>query len=327
MNSTRIRRRIALALTIGACGVALLPAAASAATPKTITVGPSGPPSLANTFPFGRGDLWTPFMGFVYQNIPAFQLKVGDTLAFDTNQVNDADVQLDIALVSAVSNGSDVQGQAFKTVVSNTQTPANPRGDTVIGDYELQWKAQAPFSFPGGGLIIRFGNPSPSYATDTTATGNLVGAISTDPSGLFAERAFSDPDGVAPWTNNDNMDIGAFRLTLQPSSDSFSFGSLSRNKAKGTAFLVVNAPGPGTVALSGKGVKTQRVEGGATASVAVTNPGPVVLPIRAKGKAKKKLKKKGKVKVTVSVTYTPAGDPPGDPKTQTKRVKLVKKLG
>ncbi len=329
MNSTRISRRFAFAFAWIACGAALLPTAGSGATPRTITVGPTGPPSTGNCYVFGmggnNGSPWTPFAAYVYQNIPAFQLKVGDTLAFDTNAVNDTDVQLDIALAATTSNGGDTPGQAFKTVVANTQTPANPRGDTVIGNYEMQFQAQAPFSFPGGGLIIRFGNPSPTYVTDATCTGNLVGANATDPSGLFVERAFRDPDGFAPWAVTDGFDVGAFRLILQPASDSFSFGSLSRNKSKGTAFLVANVPGPGTLSLTGKGVKTQRAAGGATASVNVINAGTVVLPIKAKGKAKKKLNKTGKAKVTVNVTFAPAGDPPGDPKTQSTTVKLVKK--
>jgi hypothetical protein len=326
MNSTGIRR-LSLALILGICGLALLPAAGSAATPRTVTVGPTGPAATGNCFPFGIGNTWTPFAAFIYKNIPAFELKVGDTLAFDTNAVNEADVQIDIALGAASSNGSDVHGQPFKTVISNTQTPANPRGDTVVGDYEMQFKAQAPFSFPGGGLIIRFANPSPTYATDATCTGNLVGATGADPSGLFVDRGFGDVDGSDPWISSDTTDIGAFRLTLQPTSDSFILGSLTRNTDKGTAFLVVNVPGPGTVSLTGKRVTTQRTGGEATASVNVTSSGTVLLPIKPKGKAKKKLKKTGKAKVTVNVTFAPAGDPPGDPKTQSTSVKLVKKLG
>ena len=58
---------------------------------------------------------------------------------------------------------------------------------------------QAPFSFPGGGLIIRFSNPSASYLADITCTQVLVGADATDPSGFFVQRALNDPDGVSPW--------------------------------------------------------------------------------------------------------------------------------
>jgi hypothetical protein len=114
-------------------------------------------------------------------------------------------------------------------------------------------------------------------------------------------------------------------VAAKPSND-FSFGKLKRNKNKGTATLAVNVPGPGTLALTGKGVKTQRPAARAVASKAVSAAGTVKLLIKAKGKTKKKLNKTGKVKVKVKVTYTPTGDLPGVPNTQTKRVKLIKKL-
>lgn len=40
--------------------------------------------------------------------------------------------------------------------------------------------------------------------------------------------------------------------------NAFSFGTLKRNKSKGSATLAVKVPGPGTLSLTGKGVKTQR---------------------------------------------------------------------
>jgi hypothetical protein len=112
-------------------------------------------------------------------------------------------------------------------------------------------------------------------------------------------------------------------------SNADTLGKVKRNKHKGTATLAVNVPGPGTLALSGKGLKPRRAgrTSRASASLAVSGAGTVKLLVKAKGKAKKMLNKKGKVKVKVSVTYTPTGDAPGSPNTQTKRVKLVKKLG
>jgi hypothetical protein len=95
----------------------------------------------------------------------------------------------------------------------------------------------------------------------------------------------------------------------------FSLGKAKDNAGKGTATLVANTPGPGTLGLSGKGVKS-----------ATANPkaaGLVTLTVKATGKAASKLAKTGKVKVKVSVTFTPAG---GSPSTQAKTVKLVKRL-
>jgi hypothetical protein len=97
-------------------------------------------------------------------------------------------------------------------------------------------------------------------------------------------------------------------------SNAFSFGALKRKLKKGTAMLTVNVPGPGALALSGKGLKAVK----ATASSA----GSLKLKLTAIGKAKKKLNKSGKAKVKANVTFTPNG---GDPATQTKTVKLKKK--
>jgi hypothetical protein len=139
---------------------------------------------------------------------------VGDTIGFDLGGVNDADVQVDIALTTATSNGSDVPAAGFTTVATNTQTPANPRGDATAGDYELRFTAQAPFDFAGGGLIVRISNPSAGYATDLTCDAVAFELVrSTDASGFFLER-FARDDGVYPWTRIDDGPIIPIQLTL-----------------------------------------------------------------------------------------------------------------
>jgi hypothetical protein len=117
-----------------------------------------------------------------------------------------------------------------------------------------------------------------------------------------------------------NASADAASLTSTPISNVFSFGKLKRNKHRGTAILPVNVPGPGTLSLTGKGVKTQR-PGGAVASKVIAAAGTVKLLVKPKGSAKHKLNKTGKVKVKVKVTFTPTG---GASNTQTKRVKLIK---
>ena len=96
--------------------------------------------------------------------------------------------------------------------------------------------------------------------------------------------------------------------------------AITRNKKKGTATLTVDAPNPGELTGSGKGVK---VAGAAVISKPVLAPGEVKLTIKAKGKKKATLKKTGKVTVKPNITYTPTG---GDPGTQVVKVKLKKKL-
>ena len=115
-------------------------------------------------------------------------------------------------------------------------------------------------------------------------------------------------------------------------SNSFDIGKLIRNKAKGTAILPVEVPGPGTISLDGKGLKRQRHARFAPRLPRITTvkeKGTVNLRIRAKGKAKRRLKRAGKAKLKLKITYVPngtaSGDLVGDPNTETKRVKLIKR--
>jgi hypothetical protein len=185
----------------------------SAQAATTINVNPASPTGN-NSFPFGQGAIW-PQAGFIYKDIPAFDLKVGDTIAFDLGAVNDVNVQLQISMAPTTSNGGVVP-TSYTTVVSNTQTPTNPKGDAVTGNYELGFTAEAPFNFPGGGLIIRFSNPSSTYAADTTPTATLTnGGSAADSSGFFVERFYNDGDGLPTYDNFDTTFIGGFRLTIQ----------------------------------------------------------------------------------------------------------------
>jgi hypothetical protein len=212
-GAARSRRLKARLMALIASAVAVSALSAGSAQAATVTVFPDTPnPTGQQIFPFGIGSVWTPYAAFMYQNIPSFQLNTGDTLAFDLNAVNNVDIELDIALARTVSNGTIVEGEPFKQVVTNEQTPLNPRGDTTVGNFELRFTAQAPFSFPGGGLIIRFSDPSPSYAADATFTPNLVYGNSTDTSAFFVRRAIADADGVFPWPNSDTTNIGAFQV-------------------------------------------------------------------------------------------------------------------
>jgi hypothetical protein len=306
------------------CSVLALPASGFAATSKTITVG-ADTPETGNCWPFGESfdlmdptDHWTPYFGFVYQNVPAFHLKTGDALGFDLGSTNDHDFQADIALAPA-KNGTDVNSAAFTNVVTNNQTPRNPRGDDTEGDYEMGFVSEGDFNFAGGGLIIRFSNPGPSFAGDGTCDGELVGAAdSTDASGSFVSRVFTDADGVSPWDEGDEGPIAQFRLILSPTSNQLKLGKVQRSKRKGTATLFVSVPGPGTLSMSGRGVKQQSSPG-------LSQAGNVKLLVKPKGKLRKQIASRHSAKTRLTVTFTPGGDPPGDPATSVRKVKLVKR--
>jgi hypothetical protein len=201
----------AVAVMIGPAGIG------SAQAASTVTVTPTAPTLGIQSAPFGTSEIWPAYMAWAYKDVPAFNLKAGDTVAFDLTEQNDVDIQLQIAMAPTTTNGGDVNSGPFTEIVPNTQIPANPRGNSTLGDYELTFTAQTPFNFPGGGLVIRFGNPGGLFA-DPSATG--VGgsgnvALATDPSGYFVGRELRDADGSAPWTGDFYADgIGGFRLNF-----------------------------------------------------------------------------------------------------------------
>ena len=91
---------------IFALSATLLSAPAQASTTVSLL---GNSTSMSNCIPFGSNYQATPpdseFMGFVYQNVPAFSLQAGDTIAFDLGLQNDYDIVMDVALATAASNG------------------------------------------------------------------------------------------------------------------------------------------------------------------------------------------------------------------------------
>ena len=93
---------------------------------------------------------------------------------------------------------------------------------------------------------------------------------------------------------------------LSPSA--FTFGRTIYRAAR--AFIFVEVPGPGSIALGGRGVRGS-FPAGARASVAhdVPEAGEVKVLVRARGRAKRTLRRTGAVKLHVKITYTPVGGP------------------
>jgi hypothetical protein len=115
-----------------------------------------------------EGELWRPTMGFIYRNVEPFALSRGDTIAFDLQmRPGDPDdlgflPQLDIALAHASELLNPFKPDALSgsdfTLVAYAASAASP-GNRTVRDYELAFTVDTPFSFPGGGLIIRVSNP------------------------------------------------------------------------------------------------------------------------------------------------------------------------
>jgi hypothetical protein len=144
----------------------------------------------------------------------------------------------------------------------------------------------------------------------------------TSAADVHAERAGTLADGAAgPFLGGNTGERVNVTAVVNP-SNSFTLGSATRNKNKGNASLAVTVPGPGTLALSGEGIKAQKA-GGPVAVHSVNAAGTVKLAVKAKGKKRKKLNSTGKVKVTAKITYTPTG---GEAATRSTKVKLLKNL-
>ena len=188
----------------------------SAANAAVLTVEPEQPKLQSSCLAFGAGgfEAVLPFMGLMYLNLPLINLGPGDTLAFDLSAMNDADVEIDIDI--ADFDPVALEAGRFTKIVSNTQTPVNPRGDDIFGNYELQFLVEDSFSSTGSSIMLRFSNPSADYALDTTCTQvGVTAAPTSDTSVLFAAAFFGDADGLSPWENinfDDSLTNG-FQIT------------------------------------------------------------------------------------------------------------------
>jgi hypothetical protein len=120
---------------------------------------------------------------------------------------------------------------------------------------------------------------------------------------------------------SDNVAGRANAVRLRPRPQ-FSFGRLTRNRTRGTAKLVLELPGPGTVRLS-----RSRTVRGARVARKRAGSGQIAVPIGARGKAQRKLdraRRGATVRVTVPIriTYRARG---GEPRAKAKRVQLVRR--
>lgn len=215
------RGSVVLALVTAVGALDARPAAAD-----TITINDGASPGPTRT-PFTCSqDVWTPYMGFVYRNVEAFEIVPGDKIQFDIQMPSPgpADLgfvpQLDIALAHA-SNPADPfkpddpqpgASSAF-TVVAHGVMAASP-GNTTPEDYELSFTVDARFKFSGGGLIIRVSNPRGPLATRSSAdclpvitadrtpsgTNRLVGTFRLDSDGEFPfDNAEAGPNANVPY--------------------------------------------------------------------------------------------------------------------------------
>jgi hypothetical protein len=213
---------------------------------------------------------------------------------------------------SIVTGGSGPAGAAncgekLESLGFNIES-ANECGLAAAGDQVNRDPQLGPLQNNGGPVPTM----APAFSSPAVDQGSAAGS---DARGVTRPIDFPTiPNSAAPGANG--SDIGA--VELQP-SNALSLGKLKKNKKKGTATLTVNLPQPsvGTVALGGKGLKSQ--------TVAITGQAQVKLKVVGKGKVKKALKKKGKRKVNIEVIYTPTGQAAASVNKKTKLVRKHKK--
>jgi hypothetical protein len=164
-----------------------------------LKIRPESPVSVDNCIPFGNNTDYG-FTGFIYRDMPAFTLRAEHTFAFDLGGLNDVATRRNIYFSAAnkdpdpaVIEGGNVVSQGVAAVqwvqvVQDVQTPKNPFGDTVVGNYELRYRAKADFEFPGGGLIVGFGSAPPGQYQDGGCEATVAGTTSSDSSGHFYAR-------------------------------------------------------------------------------------------------------------------------------------------
>ena len=221
---------------------------------------------------------------------------------------------------NVIAEGTDADAAAFTLAPGDTAT--------IVLEYSNYDTKQ---EFDGGDASVT----DPGTPTNQTAAPLLVDPAGGDFHQLLGSPTINagatDPDlGVLDIDGDPRMqggapDIGADEFVP---ANSFSFGKLKRNKKKGIAFLFVILPGPGEVALAGKGVKSIPLASAAAQTSRPVAGGRVKLKVAPakKGKRARKIRRalkiNGKAKIKVLVTYVPTG---GTAKTVARKLKLIKR--
>jgi len=131
-------------------------------------------------------------------------------------------------------------------------------------------------------------------AGDGPWSGNGLAAAILANNEIFAGGNFTSAGG------NTRARFVARFAPQAPPSNVFTIGTLSYVVSAGTAHVVVHTPGPGTIVVSGTGVR--RVQASASTGTAG-----VTVTVHAAGKQERVLNRLGHVSVKATVAYTPTG--------------------
>jgi hypothetical protein len=207
---------------------------------------------------------------------------------------------------AAAGSGQQVSLKVFRNVGGSNYQVVGRDGPRGLNPSSLNNFSTSVAVKAGDVLGLNNGNAAsvPNGCT-FAATGDShlerAGDLGTGASGAFAPVADS------------RVNVSA---RIEP-VNTISFGSLFRNRKRGTALIQVIVPNPGTLRVSGNGV-TNFVHG----NIKIGAPGTLNVVIGATGHKKRKLRRRGRVFVAPSFRFTPTS---GDRKTQAIVVKLRQK--
>jgi hypothetical protein len=166
-----------------------------------LSIIPASPTFLNNCIPFGNNTDFG-FTGFIYRDVPAFNMNVGDKIRFDLGALNSVDIRRNIYFSAANKNpegpncarSQGVAAVSWSQVVSDGQIPVNSMGNNIVGDFELTYLAESAFSFVGGALLVGFQGSPPAAFADFGCEQVLNQTSCNDASGQFYGRFCLQPD-------------------------------------------------------------------------------------------------------------------------------------
>jgi hypothetical protein len=223
-------------------------------------------------------------------------------------------------------------GNSYVAPASGNITSWSTRANDQVGPAKL--KVYRPSGAANTFTVVGQDTPR-ALNLNTLNTFNLSPGITVQrgdviglgvPTGV-AGCAFDVPGETPRQTSTTDASNGATITTTTPSpvgrrvnvsavldpTNAFTLGGTQKNKKKGNATVTVNLPNPGSLAVSGNGVKA------VTTTVAAA--GEVPVKIVAKGKKKSALNDNGKVKLSPTFAFTPTG---GTAAEQASKLKLKK---
>jgi hypothetical protein len=225
--------------------------------------------------------------------------------------VADRSIAAEVALAAAQAEAREKQSPASlytgmsAAEIAGTLNWPHPAPTATVAPVQNA-NAANPLRLDGGGSVAasglaQCGISGYAWQTDDGTSG----------SGPVISHLFAPGPHSATLTVTNNCGGARSAKTSFDVAPGVKLGRVKLNRRTGTAKLQVKALGPGSLTLSGKGLKRKVTH--------VTNAGTVSLTLRPTGRARHALAKRGKAKVRAAVSLLPPG---GETSTASKAVVL-----